>query len=384
MALQPAMAASIPTDPDNTVMDVKTSLTARLAVSLRDPLWNTEVRRAFSTSSDVDLVLKTAGSATTVGRNLNSYVTSRNERLLQLKGLPAGQSLLRLRLLRPEMATAYQSGTAPLIMAEAPDDVTSLTALRTDGSTVTLSKTSFNPNQPVLVVTYDGARAVELGMSVMEQTMRALGVASGASSTTIANDADAAVRIKTAHGMSVDGGPGLSVNGGSLQEPWWKGDAEVFGVLGGVGTNTDPNCATKGTCPDGQPRINNIPMPFWKKNSVFYAPNQAIWTTDQFQMDNNGLDLKDLVILEEDDGTSYKELAKSTAAIALSKFGQGNYAPIANTIISNIPDNAFSDDTDTLDTYSAIANGTPGDSAVVGTQGELAMNIKVDGSAPSS
>jgi hypothetical protein len=56
---------------------------------------------------------------------------------------------------------------------------------------------------------------------------------------------------------------------------------------------------------------------------------------------------------------------------------------VANAIVSAIPDNAFTDDTDHLDTYSAIANGTKGDSDVLGTQGELAMNIKVDGATAS-
>ncbi|MFF3313868.1 DUF3103 family protein [Streptomyces sp. NPDC002952] len=268
MAVHPAVAASVPTDPDATVMDVKTSVAARLALSFRDPLWNAEVRHALAAAPEVDLVARTAVSASSVGRALNPYASSRNERLLQLKGLPANQNLLRVRLSRPEMSAALQAGAAPLVMAEAPDEATSFSALRTDGSRVMLPATSFNANQPVLVVTYDGARAVELGMGVMEQVMRDSGVASGSTPVSaLANGTDAAVRIKTAHGMSVDGGPGLSLNGGSLQEPWWKGDAEVFGILEGIGTNTDPDCTKKGTCPDGQPRINNIPMPFWKKNT---------------------------------------------------------------------------------------------------------------------
>jgi hypothetical protein len=32
----------------------------------------------------------------------------------------------------------------------------------------------------------------------------------------------------------------------------------------------------------------------------------------------------DFVIMEEDDGTNYKEIAKSTATIALNSFGQEN------------------------------------------------------------
>jgi hypothetical protein len=205
-------------------MDVKTSLAARLAPSLKDPLWSAEVRHALAVAPEVDLVASTGESASSVGRALNPYASSRNERLLQLKGLPAHQNLLRVPLLRPEMSAALQAGTAPLVMAEAPDEATSFSALRTDGSRVTLPATSFNANQPVLVVTYDGTRAVELGMGVMEQVMRDSGVASGGTPVSaLANVTCATVRIKTAHGMSVDGGPELSVNHGSLQEPWWKG-----------------------------------------------------------------------------------------------------------------------------------------------------------------
>lgn len=100
-------------------------------------------------------------------------------------------------------------------------------------------------------------------------------------------------------------------------------------------------------------------------------------------MDNHNLDLKDFVILEEDDGTNDREMAKSTAAIALNSFGQENYAPVSSTLISAISDDACTDDTDYLDTYSAIANGTKGDGNVIATQSELAMNTKVDGATAS-
>ncbi|MEU9482231.1 DUF3103 family protein [Streptomyces decoyicus] len=346
------------------------------------------LREAYATGQVKDVMAGTLTSANEVSLDrlpvrsaasgFRASVESSNSAILTAKGLPASTgNVLQVRLANPQARAALAEGVQPLIAAEPSDrQATSLTAYRPDGTEVKLGATA-PADVPVLIVGIDGDRIVAAGTKVMSDGFKAAWPQAGTSSSgdlsTLKPKTAAAARAAsrtapiprptdhqgpaartsgTAAGSDAAGKAGAPegknvtrINNVQLhksnEEPFWKGGAEAFAVVSGWDKN-DKAFA--------EPALQ---LPYLDWTDVDYHPNQNLIDWGHF-----GYDSADLVFLEEDDGTNYKDLTKAIVDALLTVTGYGTTGiPLANTIMDAIPDKWWTDDTDELDQVYSVSQG---------------------------
>ncbi|MFC9229651.1 DUF3103 family protein [Streptomyces decoyicus] len=354
------------------------------------------LREAYATGQVKDVMAGTLTSANEVSLDrlpirsaasgFRASVESSNSAILTAKGLPASTgNVLQVRLANPQARAALAEGVQPLIAAEPSDrQATSLTAYRPDGTEVKLGATA-PADVPVLIVGIDGDRIVAAGTKVMSDGFKAAwpqaGTSSGGGLSTLEPKTAAAARATsrtapiprpagqkasaartsgtgttaksgTASGNDTAGKAGAPqgknvtrINNVQLhksnEEPFWKGGAEAFAVVSGWDRN-DKAFA--------EPALQ---LPYLDWTDVDYHPGQNLIDWSHF-----GYDSADLVFLEEDDGTNYKDLTKAIVDALLTVTGYGTTGiPLANTIMDAIPDKWWTDDTDELDQVYSVSQG---------------------------
>ncbi|MFG2140765.1 DUF3103 family protein [Streptomyces sp. NPDC048650] len=303
--------------------------------------------------------------------NFRASVKSSNNAILAAKGLPASTgNVLQVRLANPQARAALAKGVQPLIAAEPSDRrADSLTAYRPDGTAVKLGATA-PADVPVLIVGTDGDRIVAAGTKVMSEGFKAAWPQAGADSSgghsarkpRTAAAARAASRTAPlprqagrelpaadASGTTKAADPSQGkdvtrINDVSLlqsnEEPFWKGGAEAFAVVGGWDKN------------DKAFAEPTLQMPYLDSTEVAYHPNQNLIDWSHF-----GYDSADLVFLEEDDGTNYRDLTKAIVDALLTVTGYGTTGiPLANTIMDAIPESWWTDETDELDQVYSVSH----------------------------
>ncbi|MFJ9412393.1 DUF3103 family protein [Streptomyces sp. NPDC101393] len=301
----------------------------------------------------------------------HASVESSNSAILAAKGLPASTgNVLQVRLANPQARAALARGVQPLIAAEPSDrQATSLTAYRPDGTEVKLGATA-PADVPVLIVSTDGDRIVAAGTKVMAEGFKAARRQAGTDSrgdlSALKPKTDAAAHAAsrtvpmpppadrkkpsvpmsgTAHPSDAPQGKNVTrINNVQLlksnEETFWKGGAEAFAVVSGWDHN------------DKAFAEPTLQMPYLDSTGVDYHPNQNLIDWSHF-----GYDSADLVFMEEDDGTNYKDLAKAIVDALLTVTGYGtNGIPLANTIMDAIPDKWWTDDTDELDQVYSVSH----------------------------
>ncbi|MFH8573894.1 DUF3103 family protein [Streptomyces sp. NPDC017993] len=327
-------------------------------------------------------------------------VKSSNNAILAAKGLPASTgNVLQVRLANPQARSALAKGVQPLIAAEPSDrGADSLTAYRPDGTAVKLGATAPS-DVPVLIVGTDGDRIVAAGMTVMSEGFKAAWPQAGADSSgdhsALKPRTAAAARpasrtaplprpadheepaadasgIATAKATDPSQGKDVTrINDVSLlqsnEEPFWKGGAEAFAVVGGWDKN------------DKAFAEPTLQMPYLDSTGLAYHPNQNLIDWSHF-----GYDSADLVFLEEDDGTNYRDLTKAIVDALLTVTGYGTTGiPLANTIMDAIPEKWWTDETDELDqvysvSHAAIARAQSSGAAGLtysGAGGNIALGL---------
>ncbi len=129
------------------------------------------------------------------------------------------------------------------------------------------------------------------------------------------------------------------------EEPWIKGDAEIFTFVAGVFDNN-------------QPAIKAVGLPYLDHDDTVYYPNQLIinWGDYKYNAVNFSM-------YEEDSETNYKELAKVivTAVGAIGSLAGFEpaiaIAEITNRIQDAMPDSWYTDDHDYVDTCYTLVKG---------------------------
>ncbi|WP_328733098.1 DUF3103 domain-containing protein [Streptomyces caniferus] len=304
------------------------------------------------------------------GNRFRASVASANSAILAAKGLPASTgNVLQVRLANPQARAALAKGVQPLIATEPSDrQATSLTAYRPDGTAVQLGATA-PVDVPVLLVTTDSDRIVAAGTKVMSEGFRAARPQTGADSggrlsalkpmTAAARHAASrtaplaaaaghrpSAATRTAGRAADAGGKNVTrINDVRLlksnEETFWKGGAEAFALVSGWDKN-DKAFA--------EPALQ---MPYLDDVDEDYRPQQNLIDWSHF-----GYDSADLVFLEEDDGTNYRDLTKAIVDALLTVTGYGTTGiPLANTIMDAIPDKWWTDDTDELDQVYSVSHG---------------------------
>ncbi|MFD1275184.1 DUF3103 family protein [Streptomyces kaempferi] len=334
-ALQATAAAPAPSTAAS--VDATQDQAARsIARSLADSAWRARVQHAALTSDEVP-VTALAGRA---GGGLKATLAAADRRIATAKGLDTKVGpLLRLRLGSDSMRGALTSGTAPWVAPATSDDAaTTVVAYDSHGRAHTLDA-RHTPSHPVYVVDIDGSKA-----------LAAAWTSSTSSSVGTASTPPPRPRHRRRTGPSGRGRRAgfwtsriTAVELSDDEEPWVKGDAEIYTLVTGFGQ-------------DGQVRVDPVDMPYLDNDGTVYRPNQILVNWSNYKYD-----LADAVMMEEDGSTNYRDLAKAIATALLTITDQGTYVPLVNAVLDAIPDDWWTDDPDYVDSWYTLAqsdNGT--------------------------
>ncbi|HET8682282.1 MAG TPA: DUF3103 family protein [Micromonosporaceae bacterium] len=315
-------ATSAVAAPAGSVSATTDGLARQLAGTFTDRAVQRRVAAAVA-DAPADLATIEAGPA------FAASLRSANQAVLAAKGLPAtAGSMLQLRLGHPDMRAALARGEAPLVAAAPTDDtVTSVVAYTPKGRPVRIDGTRI-PRVPVLVVEVNTAKALPLGLQVMRDMLARRGLAGA--------DGD----------FSTNGGYwATKVNAIRLSndcEPWIKGAAEIFDIVGGFGF-------------DSHVRVDIVQMPYLDHDNTTYYPNQLI--VHYFRYKYN---LADVVMMEDDGDTNYQALATAIINALLTIIDGGMYIPLVNAILNAIPTSWWTDDPDYVESWYTLATTSSG------------------------
>ncbi|MFD9001043.1 DUF3103 family protein [Streptomyces sp. NPDC059582] len=306
-----------------------------IARSLGDNAWRTQLRSAALTSDDVAVTALAARE----NPGLRSTLAAADHTIATAKGLDGKVGpLLRLRLGDSSMRAALTAGTAPWVAAATSDDGTkTVTAYDSQGHAHALDAREA-PAHPVYVVDIDSSKALAAGMDVLREELVKDGVPSalpGAATTTPAD------RTAAASG----GFWTTKINAVELsddEEPWVKGDAEIYTLVTGFGQ-------------DGKARVDPVDMPYLDNDGTVYRPNQILVNWSNYKYN-----LADAVMMEEDGSTNYHDLAVAIATALLTIADQGTYIPLVNAVLNAIPADWWTDDPDYVDSWYTLAQNNNG------------------------
>lgn len=319
-----------------------------LAVSLSgSAAWRAQVRQAVLASDGVGLGALVRKAAPEIENGLGAAIADADRDLAEARGLGGkADSLLRLRLADDSMREALKAGAEPLVAAAPHDDgATVVTAYDGAGRSHALDARRV-PERPVYVVDTDTDEAVAAGLAVLREEFAKRGLtppAGPAASASTAGDGFWTSRI-------------TSVRLSDDEEPWVKGDAEVYSLVTGFGL-------------DGKVRVDPVDMPYLDEDGKTYYPNQVLvnWSSYKY-------DLADVVMMEEDGSTNYRSLAKAIADALLTITDLGAYVPLVNAVLDAMPDDWWTDDPDYVDSWYTLARGTAG--PVGGARGNGTMTLE--------
>ncbi|SGY85306.1 Putative uncharacterized protein [Moritella viscosa] len=255
-------------------------------------------------------------------------------------------NLVQFRLADASMLSDWQHGVSPLFAFEPEGndkDWANIEAYDVNGDIQLLDVYQL-PDRPVFVVELDKQQTIREGLAVMRKIL--------------AQSSDSEKQLKSAYpqrSASKSGDKPISttlIKQISLQddqEPWISGAAEVYAIVNGVNPTRD------------EPVLDIIEMPYLDYAEKEYYPNQVVIHWERYRWA-----AADIILMEHDDGTNYKELATQlvSAAETILKAipdpevqGFAIIATITNGIIKSLPDAWFTNDDDFVDAYYTLQEG---------------------------
>ncbi|MET4647049.1 hypothetical protein ABID95_006813 [Streptomyces atratus] len=312
------------------VSGIEDDVARSLAVSLADTGWRSQVRSAALSSAQVDVQALAARAATRSGKALIPEVREADRRIAVAKGLASSTgSLLRVRLGDASMREDLTGGAVPLVAAAPADDAAeTITAYDSQGRAHTLDAREV-PQRPVYVVDIDVSKALAAGLGVLRAEFAKHGVATPRPQARQAAGGWWSTRV-------------TSVELADDEEPWVKGDAEVYTLVTGFGL-------------DGKVRVDTVDMPYLNSDGVVYHPNQILVNWSNYKYN-----LADAVMMEDDGDTNYQALAQALTTALLTITDQGAYIPLVNAVLSAIPTSWWTDDPDYVDSWYTLARSDSG------------------------
>ncbi|MFY2506794.1 DUF3103 domain-containing protein [Vibrio pectenicida] len=277
----------------------------------------------------------------------------------QTKGITRyTDSVMELRIADASMVKDWKEGESPLFAFEPSGDDSNwqyIEAYDVYGQVHELDIYQM-PDVPVLVVDSNGAKELRAGLMAMRAEMNRL----GQDSNLITNDSSKPLsNAKKGINRSAKLSDVEPLNTTQLtkirldddEEPWISGKAEVYAIITGV----DPSRV--------EPEIDLVDMPYLDYDGKDYYPSQTMIFWPRYRWG-----AVDMILMEQDDGTDYKELAKILVKAAgdILKMipdpeiqGYAIIAQITNRIIDVIPDGVLTNDDDYLDSYYTLMQNTP-------------------------
>ncbi|EOX4224001.1 DUF3103 domain-containing protein [Vibrio cholerae] len=287
---------------------------------------------------------------------MSQQLRSADKNVRTLKGIDQfTEQLLQLRLADASMLKEWQEGQNPLFAFEPSGNDDSwqyIEAYDVYGQIHQLDVYQL-PDVPVFVVDNDSAVELKAGLQAMRAEMQRLGQ-SPQLSTQESSSIEASTR-SLSRSASADTAPISTTVLKKIRlqddkEPWISGRAEIYALVTGVDPSRD------------KPTIDLIDMPYLDYDKQDYFPNQVVIHWARYRWG-----AADMILMEQDDGTDYKELAKQLVKVAEEVLklipdpevqGYAIIAQITGKIIEAIPDGVLVNDDDFVDVFYTLMQDT--------------------------
>ncbi|MFA1562349.1 DUF3103 domain-containing protein [Aliivibrio fischeri] len=283
-------------------------------------------------------------------RTFMAAMTTANKTEIRARGLEKyTDELLELRLADPSMLARWQAGQSPLFAFE-PEGAESewqyIEAYDIDGNLHYLDVYDV-PEQPVLVVDTNNREELKAGLALMRDEFKAL------------QSSEPSEKVKPApYAMLRSAAGPTEINTTILKkiqlkddhEPWISGKAEIYAIVSGVSPSRD------------EPTIDVIEMPYLDYAEQSYPANQIMVFWDRYRWG-----AADIILMEQDDKTDYKQLAQTILKAASDflatipdKEAQAYLIipQMTSAIIALLPDDLFVNDDDFVDVFYTIMKDT--------------------------
>ncbi|MEZ8494886.1 DUF3103 domain-containing protein [Vibrio splendidus] len=285
----------------------------------------------------------------------------------KMKGInDFSDSVLEVRMADEAMIEAWKNGENPLFAFEPSGDDSNwqyIEAYDVYGQVHELDVYQM-PDVPVFVVDSNGAEELKAGLMAMQAEMQKLGTTTQINAVSVSDtNADESQPQKSSLMNRARRSMALSepepLNTTQLtkirlavdQEPWISGKAEIYAIVTGVDSSRL------------EPQIDLVEMPYLDYDKQTYYPNQTVIFWPRYRWG-----AADMILMEHDDGTDYKALAKLLvqAAEEILKMipdpevqGYAIIPQITGKIIDVIPDGVLVNDDDFVDVYYTLMQNTP-------------------------
>lgn len=263
------------------------------------------------------------------------------------------EQLLQLRIADASMIKEWQEGQSPLFAFEPKGNDASwqyIEAFDVYGQVHQLDVYQM-PDVPVFVVDSNSEVELRAGLQAMRAQMNALG-----QSTTLTTVESGSVAAQAMARSSDDSAEPISttvlkkIRLADDKEPWISGKAEIYAIVTGVNPSRN------------EPTIDLVEMPYLDYDKQDYFPNQVMIQWSRYRWG-----AADLILMEQDDGTDYKELAKLLVKVAEEVLklipdpevqAYAIIPQITGKIIDAIPDGLLVNDDDYVDVFYTLMQDT--------------------------
>lgn len=260
--------------------------------------------------------------------------------------------LVEIRLADNSMLEALEAGVEPLFAFEPAGDESQwqfIEAFDSQGQTHLLEVDQL-PERPVIVVDINAKADIKAGMELMQSVFdeHRKTISSKSSSKKSAKTNGVSSGVLTLESAVTEVLQTTVMEKISLkddEEPWISGAAEVYAVVNGVSAEDI-----------SEANLDVVGMPYLDYDNTTYYPNQVVILWDRYRWG-----AADMILMEQDDNTNYKDLALAllNAATEILKLipEASSYAvipQITSGIISAMPDEWFSNDDDYVDVFYTI------------------------------
>ncbi|MDD9177326.1 MULTISPECIES: DUF3103 domain-containing protein [Aliivibrio] len=283
-------------------------------------------------------------------RTFMAAMTTANKSEIQARGLEKyTDELLELRLADPSMLARWQAGQSPLFAFE-PEGAESewqyIEAYDIDGNLHYLDVYDI-PERPVLVVDTNNREELKAGLALMRDEFKAL-QSSGPSQQT--KPVPYAMLRSAVEPTEINTTILKKIQLKDDHEPWISGKAEIYAIVSGVSPERD------------EPTIDVIEMPYLDYAEQSYPANQIMVFWDRYRWG-----AADIILMEQDDKTDYKQLAQTILKAASDflatipdKEAQAYLIipQMTSAIIALLPDDLFVNDDDFVDVFYTIMKDT--------------------------
>ncbi|WP_299495361.1 DUF3103 family protein [uncultured Shewanella sp.] len=266
-----------------------------------------------------------------------------NQNIRQLKGITKYNSnIIDLRLANTKMLGQWQAGQSPLFAYAPEGNDTQWTYIEAfdEAGNIHLLDAHVVPDRPVFIIELNNEQTMKEGIETMRSMFNSAKNNNGISTLSSEFSASADEPLSTTAIKNIK----LK----NVEESWISGDAEVYAIVSGISPeNTDI-----------APQLDILEFPYLDEADTNYSPNQII-----VQWENYRWQAVDILLMENDDNTNYKDLAGTIldAAEAVLRLipdptvqGYAIIPQLTNAIIQAMPDSWWTNDDDYLDVFYTI------------------------------